>query len=166
MYSQKWNCAASLLVHIYVFPEMKLCSLFISKTEFFTSYTHLSVRDLYISRIGLSILLRPNMYVDRSWEYINRSQTHACRNWDWGRTIPSLGINKLNFRYSVARATLALVLWVIFDDTQGGGAPCYLLAKHVPTIFFESIHMTKLCSRWGAVFFILPAALFFKSSLR
>ncbi len=27
-------------------------------------------------------------YVDRSWEYINRSQTHECGNWDWGRAIP------------------------------------------------------------------------------
>jgi hypothetical protein len=27
-------------------------------------------------------------YVDRSWEYINRSQTHECGNWGWGRAIP------------------------------------------------------------------------------
>ncbi len=27
-------------------------------------------------------------YVDRSWEYTNRSQTHECRNRDWGRAIP------------------------------------------------------------------------------
>ncbi len=45
------------------------------------SYTHLSVRDLYISRIGLSILLQAaGKYVDRSWEYINRSQTHEHMN--------------------------------------------------------------------------------------
>ncbi len=24
-------------------------------------------------------------YVDRSWEYINRSHTHACENWYWAR---------------------------------------------------------------------------------
>jgi hypothetical protein len=28
------------------------------------------------------------IYVDRSWEYINRSQTHECVNWDWGHAIP------------------------------------------------------------------------------
>jgi hypothetical protein len=28
------------------------------------SYTHISVRDLYISRIGLSILLQQNMWTD------------------------------------------------------------------------------------------------------
>ncbi len=56
------------LVPIYVFPEMKLCSLLIPKKELYVrspnSYTHLSVRDLYISRIGLSISLRPNMWTD------------------------------------------------------------------------------------------------------
>jgi hypothetical protein len=54
------------LVPIYVFPEIKLCRLVISKTEVQSivlspnSYTHISVRDLYISRIGLSILLQPH----------------------------------------------------------------------------------------------------------
>jgi hypothetical protein len=33
-------------------------------------------------------------YVDRSWEYINRSQTHECGNWGWGRAIPRKGIYK------------------------------------------------------------------------
>jgi hypothetical protein len=35
-------------------------------------------------------------YVDRSWECINRSQTHECRNWGWGRAIPRKGIYKRN----------------------------------------------------------------------
>ncbi len=33
-----------------------------------------------------------NMY--RSWDYINRSQTHECCNWGWGRAIPRKGIYK------------------------------------------------------------------------
>ncbi len=33
-------------------------------------------------------------YVDRSWEYINRSQTHECGNWGLGCTIPRKGIYK------------------------------------------------------------------------
>ncbi len=40
-------------------------------------------------------------YVDRSWEYINRSQTHKCGNWDWGSAIPRKGIYKRNCRCSV-----------------------------------------------------------------
>ncbi len=38
--------------------------------------------------------------VDRSWEYINRSQTHECGNWGWGRAIPRKGIHKRNCRSS------------------------------------------------------------------
>ncbi len=39
---------------IYVFPEMKLCGLILN------SYIHVSVSDLYISRMGLPILLQQN----------------------------------------------------------------------------------------------------------
>jgi hypothetical protein len=53
------------LVPIYVFPEMKL--LFTTQNYnvlYPSSYTHLSVRDLNISRIGLPILLQGNMWAD------------------------------------------------------------------------------------------------------
>ncbi len=39
-------------------------------------------------------------YVDRCWEYRNRSQTHECGNWGWGRAIPRKGIHKRNCRCS------------------------------------------------------------------
>ncbi len=67
------------LIPTYVFPEMKL--LFPKQNYNApspSSYTHISVRDLYISRIGLPILLEGNM----SWECINRSQTNDGGNWD------------------------------------------------------------------------------------
>ncbi len=38
-------------------------------------------------------------YVDRSWDYINLSQT--CGNWGWGPAIPKKGIHKWDFRCSV-----------------------------------------------------------------
>ncbi len=41
-------------------------------------------------------------YVNRSWEYLNRLQTHECGNWDWGRAIPRKGIQTLDFRCSAA----------------------------------------------------------------
>ncbi len=40
-------------------------------------------------------------YVDRSWDYVNRSQTHECGNWGWGRAISRKGIHKWDFRCSV-----------------------------------------------------------------
>ncbi len=45
-------------------------------------------------------------YVDRSWEYINRSQTHECGNWGWGRAIPRKGIYKRNCCCSVERTNV------------------------------------------------------------
>ncbi len=36
-------------------------------------------------------------YVDRSWEYMNRSQTQECGSWDWGHAIPRKGIHKWCF---------------------------------------------------------------------
>ncbi len=39
-------------------------------------------------------------YVDWSWDYINRSQTHECGNWGWGRAIPRKGIHKWDLRCS------------------------------------------------------------------
>jgi hypothetical protein len=53
------------LGHIYVFPEMKL--LFTKQNYNVlspSSYTHKSLRDLYISRIGLHILLQGNMWIN------------------------------------------------------------------------------------------------------
>jgi hypothetical protein len=34
-----------------------------------------------------------------AWEYINRSQTHECGNWDFGQAIPFLGVFVSNFWY-------------------------------------------------------------------
>jgi hypothetical protein len=70
------------LVPIYVFPDMKL--LFIKqKCNVLSpsSCTHISVRDLYISRIGLPILLQEKMWTDPGNMYI-RSQIHECGKWD------------------------------------------------------------------------------------
>jgi hypothetical protein len=57
-------------------------------------------------------------YADQSWEYMNRSQTHECGNWDWGRAIPFLGIVVSNFRYCVFAVYVTLqvnrdVRWVL-----------------------------------------------------
>ncbi len=38
---------------------------------------------------------------DPSWEYIIRSQTHECGNWDWDSDIPFLRIFVSNFRHFV-----------------------------------------------------------------
>ncbi len=92
------------LVPIYVFPEMKLCMppYFQNRIIMFSLpiSTLICLWENCTSRMGLSILLQLNMYVDRSWEYINRSKTHECGNRDWGRAIPRRGMHKWDFRCS------------------------------------------------------------------
>ncbi len=51
-----------------------------------SSYTHISVRNLYISRIHLPILLQGNMWTDPG--NISISQTHECGNWTEARQYP------------------------------------------------------------------------------
>ncbi len=41
-------------------------------------------------------------FADRSWEYINCSQVHACRNRERGCAVSFLGICVLNFWYSAS----------------------------------------------------------------
>ncbi len=45
----------------------------------------------------------PSKWIPRpqSQFYINHSQAHECGNWDWGRAIPFLEIDKWYFRCSV-----------------------------------------------------------------
>jgi hypothetical protein len=57
------------------------------------------------------------MYVDRSWDYINRSKAHECGNWGWGRAIPRKGIHKQDFRCS-AEVYVASVTPVYLADLE------------------------------------------------
>ncbi len=81
------------LVPIYVFPELKLLSL--KQNYNVLSPSSFSQRFIYFQ--DGSAYSAAGKYVDRSWEYINRSQTHECGNWDWGPTIPRKGIHKWDF---------------------------------------------------------------------
>ncbi len=64
-----------------------------------SQFPHVFVSDLYTPTIKVPILFA-GKYVDRSWEYIIRSQTHKCGNGDWGRAIPRKGIHKWDFHSS------------------------------------------------------------------
>jgi hypothetical protein len=93
------------LIPIYVFPEIKL--LFPKHNYNVlspSSYTHISVRDLYISRIGLPLLLQGNMWTNPG----NTVYKSLTDTWMWklglglrGRAIPRKGIHKWGFPCSV-----------------------------------------------------------------
>jgi hypothetical protein len=72
-YSQKRNCA----------PQ--------------SQFLHSCVCELFIYSHDRSAYSAAGKYVDRSWVYINRLQTHECGNWVWGRAIPRKGIHKCDF---------------------------------------------------------------------
>ncbi len=79
MYSQKWNCAGYIqnIITMFFLPIPTLCERFI----------YFQDRPVYFAAKYVE--------VNRSWEYINRSQTHECGNCVWK------GIHKWNFRCSV-----------------------------------------------------------------
>jgi hypothetical protein len=64
-------------------------------------------------------------YVDRSWEYINRSQTHECGNWDWGRAIHRKGIHIWDYRCSA----VGLVCPVQLEKTPSRWRPVSIVCS-------------------------------------
>ncbi len=67
-----------------IFPEKELRGL---RSQF----PHSCVCERFIYLHNRSAFSAAEKQVDRSWEYINRSQTHECGNWDWGRAVPFFG---------------------------------------------------------------------------
>ncbi len=83
------------LVSIYVFPEMKL--VFPKQHYNVSQFLHSYICEKFIYFQDQSAYSASGKYVDQSWEYIKRSQTHECGNWDWGRAITRKWIHKLDF---------------------------------------------------------------------
>ncbi len=84
--SQKWNCYFQNRIIMFCPPVPTLIYL--------ERFIYFHDRSAY-SPAG--------KYVLQSWEYnyINRSQTHECGNWNWGRAIPKKGIHKWDCPCSV-----------------------------------------------------------------
>ncbi len=57
-----------------------------------SQFPHSCVREQFIYSHDRSAYSVVGKYVDRSWEYKNRSQAHECGNWNLDLAIPFLGI--------------------------------------------------------------------------
>jgi hypothetical protein len=76
-------------------------------------FLHSCVCERFMYSHDWSAYSAAGKYMDRSWEYINRSQTHECRNCDWVRAISFLGIHKWDFRCSIGP-----VIWNLLADRK------------------------------------------------
>jgi hypothetical protein len=86
------KCTATAIPNIYSFSGNSAASAPIS--------TFMCLWAIYIFQ-GSVYIFPSAEQADPSWEYIIRSQTHECGNWDWGPDIPFLGIFVSNFRHFV-----------------------------------------------------------------
>ncbi len=93
-------------------------------------------------------------YVDRSWEYINRSQTHECWNWGWGRAIPRKEIHKWDFRCSAGCS----IVWpsitsvrTALSDNPSQNALHYVLISHTGVWNRVTTHQTVRGTVWPSI---------------
>jgi hypothetical protein len=80
-----------------------------------SQFLHSCFCERFIYSHHRSVYSAAGKYVDRSWEYINRSRTHECVTWDWGSAIPFLGKHKWDFRCSAKSQSIPHV-YQSYDD--------------------------------------------------
>ncbi len=103
-YKKAFNCTAKTKCRNWNFETENLKQIFPAKEYWAISQNfHIHGSGLWANYIfpRWVCLFCWRKYVDWSWEYINRSQTHECGNWGWGRAIPRKGIYERNCRCSV-----------------------------------------------------------------
>jgi hypothetical protein len=86
-----------------IFPERNCAS---PQSQF----PHSCVCERFIYFHNRSAYSAARKYVDRSWEYVDRSQTHECGNWDWGPAIPRKGIHKWDVRCSAEQTSVTYIV--------------------------------------------------------
>jgi hypothetical protein len=84
----------------------------------------------------------------QSWEYINRSQTHECGNWDWGRAIPRKEIHKWDFPCSVQQTMLPLDLSIVYSNL------CYPCKCMFCCSRLHRMQQPLLCCPWTCLVYV------------
>jgi hypothetical protein len=87
------------------FPEMKLRGLPKQNYNYnaVSQFPHSCICERVIYSQDRSAYFAAAKSADRSWEYINDSQKHECRNFERGHAVSFLGVFVSNFRYSAVK---------------------------------------------------------------
>ena len=93
----------------------------------------------------------PAEKADPSWEYIIRSQTHECGNWDCDPDIPLLGIFVSNFRQFVFAVYLLPKVRVEQETHLFLMLHCsrYPLGTGSCSVLYLALHFSSKCSSWN-----------------
>ncbi len=115
-----------------------------------------------LSQFPNSCVSAAGKYVDGSWEYINRSQTHECGNWDWGHTISFLGIHEWDFRCSTDLPVKQwFLVWTITSPDLANlcrfSAVCFPGKIYIGTDIGKSSSRTYLNSKWHLIYQDCPS---------
>ncbi len=135
------------------------------------SYAH-DICERFIYFQDRSAYSAAGKYVDRFWEYINRSQIHECRNWDWGRAIPRNGIHNGYFLWSVDITLLPIQEYIRYVQKMAGNNVELrnLIAnskvKIYGTLGYNDFNNLVLSGRWWMHNLILKHIFFYPFRLR
>ncbi len=163
------------LVPIYVFPEWNCAASLFPKQNYNvrspSSYIlHSYICERFIYFLDRSVYFAAAKYVDQSWEDINRSQTHECANWDWGRAIPRIGIHKWDFccsaLYSICSNTFTLPVcsWearpamVVMEGEGSGQQAASAAGQRIPSWWVIPRTRRSLYLVWG-IFYVTVSVL-------
>ncbi len=145
----RWESNINVQVVIYIFLTMKL--LFPKQNNnvmFCLPYLHSYICEIFTYFQDRSAYSAAEKYVvDWSWEYTNRSQTHACGNWDWGRAIPRKGIHKWDFPYSACCITEHLVSHHFFFSCSLLAHFSFMLCIFIPFIY-KIVILVRVVGGW------------------
>ncbi len=117
-----YMCTATAIPFIYSFSGNCAASASIS--------SFMCLWAIYIFAASVHIF-PPSEKADPLWEYIIRSQTHECGNWDWDPDIPFLGIC-ICFKFSafclcsVAQSWYSWAPQLLHESLQLHGEPTVL----------------------------------------